>query len=61
MLDADGQRWITAMGSDDYNLPGYFGDKRWTYYRLGTQGQNTLLIDGQQPGSEGRGGDRGLP
>jgi hypothetical protein len=47
VLDADGQRWVTALGSDDYNLPGYFGDKRWTYYRLATRGQNTLLIDGR--------------
>jgi hypothetical protein len=47
VLDADGQRWITALGSDDYNLPGYFGAKRWSYYRLNTQGQNTLLIDGR--------------
>jgi hypothetical protein len=47
VLDAGGQRWITALGPDDYNLPGYFGVKRWTYYRLNTQGQNTLLIDGR--------------
>jgi hypothetical protein len=47
VLDADGQRWVTALGADDYNLPGYFGGKRWTYYRLSTKGQNTLLLDGQ--------------
>lgn len=47
VLDADGQRWVLDLGSDDYNLPGYFGKLRWTYYRLGTQGQNTLLIDGK--------------
>ena len=47
VLDADGQRWAVDLGSDDYNLPAYFGNKRWTYYRLGTQGQNTLCIDGQ--------------
>jgi hypothetical protein len=47
VLDADGQRWVTALGADDYNLPGYFGAKRWSYYRLNTQGQNTLLLDGQ--------------
>jgi len=47
VLDADGQRWAVDLGPDDYNLPGYFGDKRWTYYRLGTAGQNTLLIDGR--------------
>ena len=47
VLDADGQRWVMALGPDAYSLPGYFGRQRWTYYRAGTQGQNTLLIDGQ--------------
>lgn len=47
VLDAAGQRWVVDLGSDDYNLPGYFGNLRWTYYRLGTAGQNTLIIDGQ--------------
>ena len=37
----------STWARDDYNLPGYFGNKRWTYYRLATVGQNTLLIDGQ--------------
>ena len=47
VMDADGERWAVDLGPDDYNLPGYFGNKRWTYYRLATVGQNTLLIDGQ--------------
>jgi len=47
VLDAAGQRWVLDLGSDDYNLPGYFGNLRWTYYRLGTAGQNTLIMDGQ--------------
>jgi hypothetical protein len=47
ILDADGQRWVLQLGPDDYNLPGYFGKQRWSYYRLSTAGQNTLLIDGQ--------------
>lgn len=47
VLDAQGLRWVLDLGSDNYNLPGYFGKQRWTYYRLGTQGQNTLLLDGQ--------------
>jgi len=47
VLDADGVRWIVDLGPDDYNLPGYFGRQRWTYYRLGTEGQNTLWIDRQ--------------
>ncbi|MEI6874747.1 MAG: heparinase II/III family protein, partial [Spirochaetota bacterium] len=32
VLDADGVRWAQDLGPDDYNLPAYFGDKRWTYY-----------------------------
>jgi len=46
VLDALGERWAVDLGPDDYNLPGYFGDKRWTYFRLNTQSHNTLLVDG---------------
>lgn len=46
VLDALGQRWAVDLGPDDYDLPGYFGDERWTYERLKTSGQNTLLLDG---------------
>jgi len=44
VLDALGVRWVEFLGSDDYDLPGYFGKERFTYYRLGTSGQNTLVI-----------------
>jgi len=47
VLDAMGERWATDLGSDDYNMPGYFGNKRWTYYRLKTESHNTLLINGE--------------
>lgn len=47
VFEALGERWAVDLGSDDYNLPGYFGDKRWTYYRLMTESHNTLLIDGK--------------
>ena len=47
VLDALGERWATDLGSDDYNLPSYFGGKRWTYYRLRTESHNTMLINGQ--------------
>lgn len=46
VLDALGKRWAVDLAGDDYNLPEYFGKKRWTYYRLRTEGQNTLQIDG---------------
>jgi Heparinase II/III-like protein len=45
VLDAQGARWGLDLGSDDYNLPGYFGNKRWTYYRLRAEGHNTLVLN----------------
>jgi hypothetical protein len=47
VYDVDGLRWALDLGSDDYNLPGYFGRQRWTYYRLRTEGHNTLTINGE--------------
>lgn len=47
VLEARGQRWGVDLGGDDYNLPAYFGAKRWTYYRLKTESHNTLVIDGE--------------
>jgi len=45
VLDALGARWAIDLGADDYNLPGYFGEQRWNYYRLRAEGQNTLVIN----------------
>lgn len=45
VLDALGVRWATDLGADDYNLPGYFGRQRWSYYRIRAEGQNTLVIN----------------
>ena len=42
VLEADGQRWVHDLGPDDYNLPAYFGAKRWTYFRLNNHSHNTL-------------------
>ena len=47
VLDALGERWALDLGSDDYNLPGYFGKQRWSYYRLRTESHNTLTLDGE--------------
>ena len=49
VLDALGQRWACDLGADDYNLPGYFDNRRqrWTYYRNRTEGHNTLTINGE--------------
>lgn len=67
IFEARGQRWAIDLGSDDYNLPGYFGRQRWSYLRNNTQSHNTIVLDGhnQSPsakakivrfaGGEGRG------
>ena len=56
VLDAGGVRWAADLGPDDYDLPGYFGRQRWSYYRLRTESHNTLLIDdqNQDPRAEAR-------
>lgn len=46
VMDALGERWAVDLGGDEYNMPAYFGVKRWTYYRLRTEGHNTLTFDG---------------
>ncbi|WP_445505439.1 heparinase II/III domain-containing protein [Niallia sp. 03091] len=47
VLDAQGVRWAEELGTDNYNLPGYFdmNRARWMYYRKGTEGQNSLVIN----------------
>jgi len=47
VLDALGHRWGVDLGKDNYGLPGYFKQQRWTYYRMSTEGHNTLTVDGQ--------------
>jgi hypothetical protein len=53
VYDAGGVRWAMDLGPDDYNLPGYFGGKRWGYYRLSTEGQNALTIGGPNQDPKG--------
>lgn len=49
-LDALGVRWARDLGSDDYNMPGYWnarkGGQRWSYYRLNTFSHNVPTLDG---------------
>jgi hypothetical protein len=45
VLEALGQRFAVELGADDYNMPAYFGNQRWTYYRLRAEGHNTLVIN----------------
>ena len=52
VLDAQGERWALDLGSDNYNLPGYFGKQRSTYYRLRAEGHNTLVFNNGDPGPD---------
>ena len=54
VVDGARHRWVVDMGSDDYDLPGYFdhgtdgrSGRRWRYYRSQAAGHNTLTIGGQ--------------
>jgi len=50
-MDALGVRWARDLGSENYNLPGYWagkrGGQRWTYYRLGSSSHNVVMLDGR--------------
>ena len=50
-LDALGVRWVRDLGSEDYNLPGYWdgkrGGKRWSYYRLNSKSHSVPLLGGE--------------
>ncbi|MGV8075256.1 MAG: heparinase II/III family protein, partial [Syntrophobacteraceae bacterium] len=45
VLGAQGIRWAVDLGADDYDLPGYFEENRWDYYRRRAEGHNTLVIN----------------
>ena len=54
VVDGARHRWVVDMGSDDYDLPGYFdhgadgrSGRRWQYYRSQAAGHNTLAIGGR--------------
>jgi hypothetical protein len=53
VIDGARRRWVIDLGSDDYDLPGYFdhgadnrSGPRWQYYRTQAAGHNTLVMDG---------------
>jgi hypothetical protein len=53
IVDGARRRWVIDLGSDDYDLPGYFdhgadnsSGPRWRYYRTHVAGHNTLVMDG---------------
>ncbi len=49
VLEALGERWAEDLGSDDYNLPGYFeyeqDGERWNYFRNSSISHNVLTIN----------------
>jgi hypothetical protein len=49
-LDALGVRWARDLGSDNYDLPGYWeakrGGQRWSYYRLNSASHNVPMLGG---------------
>jgi Heparinase II/III-like protein len=54
IVDGARRRWVMDLGSDDYDLPGYFdhgtdtiAGPRWEYYRTQTVGHNTLVVNGR--------------
>jgi len=57
VYDAGGVRWFHDLGSDDYNMPGYFGKQRWDYLRLSNLSHNTLVIGGSNQAAP----DKGCP
>ncbi|MBN2270433.1 MAG: heparinase II/III family protein [Sedimentisphaerales bacterium] len=50
-LDALGVRWARDLGSDDYNMAGYWssgrGGQRWRYYRLNSKSHNVPMLGGE--------------
>ena len=45
VIEADCVRWALDLGADNYNLPGFFGSRRWQYYRLTNRSHNTIVIN----------------
>lgn len=44
VYDVNNERWAVDLGTDNYNLPGYFGKQRWEYFRMNNRSHNTLVI-----------------
>ncbi len=46
-IEAGGVRWVMDLGADGYNIPGYFGKQRWSYFRVSSESHNVPLINGK--------------
>ena len=47
ILDAEGQRWGVDLGPESYSAPGYFDERRWTYYRARTESHSVITMNAQ--------------
>ena len=45
VLDMLGTRFANDIGAESYSADGYFGDKRYEYYRTRAEGHNTIVIN----------------
>lgn len=58
-VEMNGIRWTDDLGTDNYNLPGFWDYKpdgqRWTYFRNSNFSHNTLSIDHKLQNSAGTG------
>lgn len=45
VCDIGGQRFAGDIGAEDYNIDGYWGDKRCKYYRARPEGHNVVVIN----------------
>ena len=44
VYEVNGIRWAVDLGMENYNLPGFFGNQRWNYFRTNNRSHNTLVI-----------------
>ena len=58
IIIVDGTDMICDLGAEAYNVAGYFGCYRWSYYRKRAEGQNTLVM---LPTGESWAGSLGVP
>ncbi len=63
VINVNGSFIICELGSDSYNMPGYFGVYRWSYYRKRAEGQNTIVMipSSTNKNNEGWNGKTGIP
>ena len=63
VINVNGTYVICDLGSDNYNVFGYFGNYRWSYYRKRAEGQNTIVMipSSQNVNNDGWDGKTGIP